>query len=62
MTLTLREFLAQLGEYGIFEPILDHPFDVVIRTDSGDHALAAVHREGPRLILDLGHKLNDGVA
>ena len=35
------------------------PSQVVIRGLDGDYALASVHRDGDRLVFDLGHKLEE---
>jgi len=53
-TLTAEEFWIQLHPYSE-----DTYSEVVIRGLDGDYGLAAVHRDGDRMIFDLGRKLED---
>lgn len=62
-TLTLREFVTQLQNCRV--PVLDYEPEetgieqVIIRGEHGDFSLAACHREGTRLILDLGQPIKE---
>ena len=61
-TLSWEEFMDQCEEcnLGVGQPgDLPYMNQVVIRGLDGDYGLAAVHRDGDRLIFDLGHKLED---
>lgn len=49
---------------GIVDQSMSHPAleRVVIRTETGDHELAAIHREGDTLIFDLGQPAKETYA
>lgn len=65
-TLSMEMLSCHLQECGVLllkanqtidmDSILTH---CVIRATDGDHALAAVHREGEVLVFDLGHPLRE---
>ena len=64
-TLDFDEFREHLRECGILLNTWDSPKEtptsVAIRTGDGlDFAVAAVHREGAVLVIDMGHCLDNG--
>jgi hypothetical protein len=54
--MTLNEFIDQMAECHVTVQHAGAITDVVIRTAHGDRELAAVHRQGDRLIVDLGEE------
>jgi hypothetical protein len=62
-TLSFNGLAEQLWQYRLMlhnpGPISSTPRCVVIRGLDGDYALAAVHRDGDRLIFDLGRKFEE---
>ena len=59
--LTYHEIVNQLDECGIGFGWMQSPTfkTIVIRTETGDHYLAAIHREGDVLVFDLGQKVEE---
>jgi hypothetical protein len=60
--LSFAELERQLWDYGINLVLTGGSGKrlkgIVIRTETGDHAVAALHREGEVLVLDLGHPID----
>jgi hypothetical protein len=54
--MTLNAFIDQMAECRVTVQHAGAITDVVIRTAHGDRDVAAVHRQGDRLIVDLGEE------
>ena len=57
-TLTTVELEHHAKENGIKLTIPDRIDYIVIRGENGDYGVAALHVDGYKLVLDLGHKLS----